>query len=503
MSLAFGSLSLSNSQVHDNTGRGVGLVDGTPLTVTGSSVSDNGETGVTTTGQGHTVVNVTSSDLNGNGDLGLGCGACASVSINGSNINGNGGAVAPSNGGGGVRATWDYDSPDDAPVLSITNSTIAFNRAVREGGGVHVNFIEDSEPTVTPGALNISGSNISANQTENELELDGGGVYAATGNVTVSNGSTINNNHAGPPGGATAAEGGGIWHRELAAVNGTRTLSITNSTVSGNEANDTGGGVFAAHNGTVSVTGSTMNDNLAGGISGGAMATFGTNTAVTTSKVQGNDADVGGGLAHTGFSGLPVGSLTVVRSTLSGNVASFGASGGGGMFVNVGGAGAQATVRNSTVTGNTSANFGGGIMVMQTSRLTLDHATVVDNTESTGANVYVAAGTFRTRRALIALATGSGANCAFFSVPSANEGYSWADDTSCNLGGTDVEAPGVNPLLGVLANNGGPTPTRKPEGATPVDIVPSGSCTIGIDQRGTGRPQGSMCEAGAVESAAK
>ncbi len=126
------------------------------------------------------------------------------------------------------------------------------------------------------------------------------------------------------------------------------------------------------------------------------------------------------------WTGLPAGSLAVNQSTVSGNRSSFGASGGGGIFVNVGGVGALATVRNSTVTNNTSANYGGGIMVMQTSRLTLDHATVVDNTGSTGANVYVAAGTFRTRRAAIALANGSGDNCAFSSAPSVSEGYSWA-----------------------------------------------------------------------------
>jgi hypothetical protein len=369
---------------------------------------------------------------------------------------------------------------------------------VRQGGGVAVTILEASEPAATPPALSVSGSNISANLTEGALDLGGGGIYAELGNISVTNGSTINGNHAGPAGGATSAEGGGIWHRDLAEMNGTRTLSVTDSSVSGNEANGDGGGIFVARTGAVSVTGSTLNDNTADGLAGGAMATAGTTTTVTTSKVQGNDAEVGGGIAHTEFSGLPVGSVTVERSTLSGNTASFGASGGGGLFVNVGGAGAQATVRNSTVTGNTSANFGGGVMVMQTSRLTVNHATVVDNTGATGANVYVAAGDFRARRAAIALPHGSG-NCAFFSAATVSEGYSWAGDTTCNLGANDVEAPGVDPQLAALAMNGGPTPTRKPAAGTPLDIVPTGSCTIGIDQRGTARPIGHHCEAGAVE----
>ena len=47
--------------------------------------------------------------------------------------------------------------------------------------------------------------------------------------------------------------------------------------------------------------------------------------------------------------------------------------------------------------------------------------------------------------------------------------------------------------------NGGPTPTRKPQGNSPLTIVPKASCTIPTDQRGTVLPQGAKCEAGAVE----
>lgn len=494
LSLSFGSLTLNNSQIHDNDGGGASMVDGSPVVINGSSVNNNTRSGVTTTGQGYTAVTVTNSHIDGNGEGGLYCSACGSIAIAGSSLNLNGSTTTTI--GGGVRATWDYDSPDDAPVLSITNSTIVYNRAARPGAGVSVDFIEDSEPSATPGALNISGSNISGNVTEDASDLDGAGIFATTGNITISNGSSVNGNHAGVAG---SADGGGIWHRELADLNGTRTLSVANSSVSHNEAGGSGGGIFAAHDGTVAVTGSTLNGNTADSLSGGAMSTFGTTTTVTTSKVQGNEADVGGGLAHTAYSGLPVGSVTVDRSTLSGNTATFGASGGGGIFVNVGGAGALATVRNSTVAGNTSANYGGGVMVMQTSRLTLDHATVVDNTGATGANLYDAAGTFRTRHSVIGLAKGTGSNCAFFSAPGVSEGYSWTDDASCTLGPNDVVAPGVDPQLAPLAMNGGPTPTRKPNAHSPLSLVPKASCTIPTDQRGTSRPQGAKCEAGAVE----
>ena len=133
--LSFGSLWLNDSQVHHITGNAVSLVDGSPVTISGSSVSNNHGSGVSTTGQGSTSLTVTDSHIDFNDELGLNCGACGSVAIARSNINGNG--ATTTTGGGGVRATWDYDSPDDAPVMSITDSTIAFNRAVRQGAGVN------------------------------------------------------------------------------------------------------------------------------------------------------------------------------------------------------------------------------------------------------------------------------------------------------------------------------------------------------------------------------
>jgi hypothetical protein len=63
---------------------------------------------------------------------------------------------------------------------------------------------------------------------------------------------------------------------------------------------------------------------------------------------------------------------------------------------------------------------------------------------------------------------------------------------------------GQDPLLGALADNGGPTFTHLPgDGSPPIDAVPSGSVGCGgpvvNDQRGEVRPVNGACDAGSVE----
>jgi hypothetical protein len=85
-----------------------------------------------------------------------------------------------------------------------------------------------------------------------------------------------------------------------------------------------------------------------------------------------------------------------------------------------------------------------------------------------------------------------------------SEGHNIVADGSCELAGPG-DAIGVNPALGVLADNGGPTLTHLPLAGSPaIDSVPASVCTGLVsgpfsDQRGIARPQGAGCDAGAVE----
>jgi hypothetical protein len=77
-------------------------------------------------------------------------------------------------------------------------------------------------------------------------------------------------------------------------------------------------------------------------------------------------------------------------------------------------------------------------------------------------------------------------------------GFNLDDGTTCNLPGTDLES--VEPKLGPLANNGGPTQTHLPLASSPlINAVTAGCPPPVADQRGTLRVQGAGCEIGAVE----
>ena len=70
--------------------------------------------------------------------------------------------------------------------------------------------------------------------------------------------------------------------------------------------------------------------------------------------------------------------------------------------------------------------------------------------------------------------------------------------TGCNPVGTVIT---LDPALGALADNGGPTLTQLPASSSPaIDATPCDT-TITVDQRNISRPAGAACDLGAVEVA--
>jgi len=485
-----GPVAVTNSSINNNTGSGIALIDGTPVTIVGSSISDNGGSGVRTTGQGFSSMTITNSTIDGNGNTGASCSACNFVAVTSSSISGNG--LDPSEFGGGLSIFNFYN--DSTNTYTITNSNIDNNSATREGGGIRLaGSAEDG--TVPQAELTITGSTVDGNTTSGAFDIDGGGIYADTGNVTISS-SSVSNNAAGPVGGFTASKGGAIYLREESGLDTDSSLSISDSTLIENDANWQGGAIWAVTSESVTIADSTVSGNAANSLGGGGLYASGADVMVLRSTFDDNSADVGGGIALAEFSGYPEGSLMVEDTTISNNVTTFAASGGGGVFVNVGDAGVDATFTNSTISGNESANQGGGIMAMQTSSVTLIHTTVAGNTGVNGANVFTAARPLTTTASVIGLPLG-GDNCDVSSTSSG--GFNFADDTSCGLGGSDVVDAG-GPDIGPLTDNGGPTASRLPGAGSPLlGLVPAASCASATDQRGVARPQGTDCEAGSVE----
>jgi predicted outer membrane repeat protein len=238
-------------------------------------------------------------------------------------------------------------------------------------------------------------------------------------------------------------EGGGI------SVRGS--ITLTNSTVTGNSTDLYGGGILLAQGGTLTLLNSTVAGNHAK-LSGGGIATAG-RLVLTNSTISGNSADEdGGGIAGGG-------PMTVNGSTFSGNVA---ADQGGAIFA---------------WGGLVGSSFGGSAPA----RLTLT-GTVVDGDCAADAEAEVISNGYNIESA--------GDTCGF--------------DHETDQVNVAEEQLNLQPL----ADNGGPTETQVlGVDSIAIDSIPAEDCVdfdgepLTTDQRGEPRPEtgGTMCDIGAFE----
>ena len=177
----------------------------------------------------------------------------------------------------------------------------------------------------------------------------------------------------------------------------------------------------------------------------------------------------GGGISNNGSTA----SLTLNNSTVSGNVAS---SGGGGISNN--GSGGTITLTNVTVTGNTAGSGGGGIFAFA-GTLALTNVTVSDNTGTAGSGGISNVGAAVTLVNTIG-ANNLGGDC---SGAITSLGHNLDGDGSCGLSGPG-DLSGVDPILGPLADNGGPTFTHALLPASMAIHAGDDTAAPATDQRG-------------------
>lgn len=247
--------------------------------------------------------------------------------------------------------------------------------------------------------------------------------------------------------------------------------------------------------GTTTISGLTLTHAYPSlGSGGGAIivSNSGTTLALTNCAITNNDGGVYGGAIR-----VSDGNLTVTSCTLSGNTASSGA----GIIVFAG----STRIVNSTISGNTGSSavraVGGAI--------TIDHSTIVGNSQSGVSSAYSSPvvsvkGSIIWGNALYDV-NGSQDN-AFVSL-----GYNLigTDDDGWVNFSHDFTATGdqtsvADAKLGALAlNSPGATQTRALLSGSPA--IDAGVCTdatgatLATDQRGVSRPQGSACDKGAYE----
>jgi CSLREA domain-containing protein len=165
---------------------------------------------------------------------------------------------------------------DSYGALNLIGVRIVGGNGAEDGGGIRGNA----------GPITLTNSVVSGNKG-----AKGGGISVMT--VATLTDSTVRDNIATSDGGGLSAPSGGFM--------------LTNSTVSGNTSGGKGGGI----SGSVTLTGSTISGNTAA-TDGGGLDGSGT---ITDSTIAGNTASNGNGGGIAG----PFNTLTITRSTISGN----------------------------------------------------------------------------------------------------------------------------------------------------------------------------------------
>ena len=369
--------------------------------------------------------------------------------------------------------------------IEIVGSKVQQNLAEEPGGGVF-----------SMRRITVRDSII----TNNLANDDGGGLYAGRGGVQVFD-SVVSNNLVDGSGGAIGSTGD---------------ILLVRSHADGNTTDGDGGALYADEDGDVTVVDSSVDGNDADG-PGGAIWTLDGDVTTVGSTLNGNRADDRGG-AIGGEADVVVINSTIARNAAVAHV-------GGGIWSR-----GNLYVANSTVSNNLAEGEGGGILAGGVVRL--DHATILGNASSVAANVG-AGERLESFASIIGPAriTDLGGpvqpterNCNR-DDGARSFGHNFVFDASCGLvGATDAVGQG-DPLLGPLGDNGGFGETRLPAADSPVlERMTDADCKLshfdGVlqvgdqhlqglveprpvlmtrDQRGVSRPQGTNCDAGAVE----
>jgi CSLREA domain-containing protein len=300
----------------------------------------------------------------------------------------------------------------------------------------------------------------------NQLSIDGAGSYRI---FNIGNGRTVSIKDLTITNG-NESQGGGIYN--------TGTLTITNTVVTGNTATTSGegdgGGIFNQA-GSLTVINSTISDNTASdGNGGGILNRDGATANISGSAISCNHADNG----HAG--GIQSGGdLTVINSTISGNTAQDGA----GLAV---GRNGSVHLTNTTISDNFATSSGGGIQ----------------NNNGGTADVFntIIAGNFALDAGFDVLGDFNSTGHNLISIGDDSTGFTGTADQVGSF------ASPIDPRLGALADNGGPTFTHALLGGSPAidggdDSVTGSPLNLTTDQRGAGyaRKDGVHVDIGAFE----
>jgi fibronectin-binding autotransporter adhesin len=322
------------------------------------------------------------------------------------------------------------------------------------------------------------------------LAISGGGThrvfnFSGPGGAHINDLTIRDGVFTSPPGTGAARIGGAVYNQtQLVFTN----CAFVNNSVLGASNNADGGNGGAGRGGAIFNTGELVLSGCTfGGAGGNANAAGGAvGTANSSQTGFGGSGGVGqGGAVFNDTSG----SLSIYNCTFNGNHATGGA-GGSGHF---GGAGGNAnggavfnqgtmTLTSATVSGNTgNGGAGGGTGINRGPNGSGNGGlSAASGSTDTAANTIVAGNTASTAPDAEGTFTSSGYN--LIGIGDQSSGFS-----SANQDQVGTTAAAIDPKLGPLQNNGGPTDTMAPLSNSPTTDQGK-SFGLATDQRGRMRP---------------
>jgi LPXTG-motif cell wall-anchored protein len=473
------SLTVSDITLTSFSGNGI-TTDCADVDLTGVSTTANGVSGLDITAQAGQTVSLTDITTTANAQDGLDLdaeGAGDTVTI----------TDLTATGSTGVGSNLELDT---GAAANITGSTFDGN----DQGGL-------GSSTAGGATLTVSASSFT-NNTPSGASSVGGITTESDGGTVVLDDVDVESNHG--------VFGAGILVPQITS-NGS--VAIENSHIVDNVADlaglGSGGGVYVGLiDGTssrFSVSDSTINDNDSALTGGGLMVQQASNGAPTggvsvlRTTIDGNTSNAGGGVDISGWTANSSTAVPVVQisaSTISNNSATET----GGIILDDNGLadpGAGVVIDSSTIADNSATAGIGGIGLLDgtaTTSYLITHSTISGNTgaagEAGGLDAPNAPVTLDLDHTVVA---GNGANDTLFSDPATALTAAWSlvqnpdSLTSTAMNGTDLS--GVDPQLGPLADNGGPTQTMLPAASSP--LIDAGDPAItgapATDQRGLPR----------------
>lgn len=369
-------------------------------------------------------------------------------------------------------------------------------------GAYHIFEIDvgvSGQRTVTIIGMTLTGAGSNRNaiivQQYSNLYLSDSIVTENNGTGILNDGTNVHIDDSEISWNRSSYDGGGIYNRGY--------IYLSNTIIANNSAQN-GGGIAHQFDGYIWIrNGSIIRDNTAADWGGG-IYQWGGRIDITHSTIgPGNQSFSGGGIYNSGYlNNTNSGFLVMSNSTLSGNTAAYG----GGIFRSVQSVTGRASLANVTITNNRStatAEPGGGGLMIDALGGPAPAGTYIGNSILAGNHVNTASGA--TGPDCVGMITSSGYNII------GNSEECFGEDTSDQLD--------VDPMLGPLQDNGGPTLTHALLVTSPaIDAANPTGCLgdhdqdpltpseeLTQDQRGDPRPLDgdadgtTVCDSGAYE----